>query len=80
FIPPRSPEYVLVLELCEGGSLWSYVRSNPTTVGRRRWMRWARQLAQAVAAMHAHRIVHHDIKPQNILLDEFQGIKLSDLG
>ncbi|KAI9189096.1 hypothetical protein H9P43_000524 [Blastocladiella emersonii ATCC 22665] len=80
YATPRSPEYVLVLELCEGGCLWKYVRSHPLGIGRRQWMRWARQLAQAVEHMHTQRVVHHDIKPQNILLDEFHGIKLSDFG
>ncbi|KAL7750181.1 hypothetical protein RI367_004354 [Sorochytrium milnesiophthora] len=76
------PRYALVLEYCSAGSLWRHVQSNSRGIGRRLWMRWARQLAKAVEFVHARRIVHHDIKPHNILLadSDFLTPKLSDFG
>lgn len=40
----------------------------------------AEQLVSAVAYMHAHSIVHRDIKPLNIFLDRERRVKLGDLG
>jgi eukaryotic-like serine/threonine-protein kinase len=38
------------------------------------------QLASALAAMHANRMVHRDIKPANVLVTEDGTAKLTDLG
>lgn len=38
------------------------------------------QLLQGIAHLHAHRILHRDLKPQNLLIDEHGYIKLADFG
>lgn len=75
---PKIPRYCLVLEFAPGGTIWDYIQKNPRGVGKRLWMRWARQLAGAVEQMHSRDVVHHDIKPHNVLLSEFDVAKLSD--
>lgn len=40
----------------------------------------ARELAGAIAAVHRHQVLHHDIKPQNIFLSYEGEVKLGDLG
>ena len=29
---------------------------------------------------HSHRVIHRDLKPQNLLISELGGIKLADFG
>lgn len=40
----------------------------------------AKEIARAVAAVHAHKVLHNDIKPQNIFLSFNGAVKLGDLG
>ena len=62
------PRLLLVLELCGGGTLYRYVRRNGAKIGRRMWMKFARQLASAVESIHKQGLIHHDIKPHNCLV------------
>nr|XP_004655746.1 cyclin-dependent kinase 3 isoform X1 [Jaculus jaculus] len=38
------------------------------------------QLLQGVNFCHIHRVIHRDLKPQNLLINEFGAIKLADFG
>jgi serine/threonine protein kinase len=41
---------------------------------------WVAQVARAVAVVHRRGIVHHDIKPKNILIDDARRPRLIDFG
>lgn len=38
------------------------------------------QIAQALAYMHERNVMHRDLKLENVLLDEFYNVKISDFG
>ncbi|NXN25889.1 CDK3 kinase, partial [Nycticryphes semicollaris] len=38
------------------------------------------QLLQGVSFCHSHRVIHRDLKPQNLLINEAGAIKLADFG
>jgi NIMA (never in mitosis gene a)-related kinase len=41
---------------------------------------WCVQILDGLDFLHSKKVIHFDIKPQNILLDELERIKLGDLG
>ena len=77
-----SPEgCVLVMERCRGGELFTWMQSLEVHEdGTRRWAehtiseifvaRMIRQLLSAVAYLHERRVVHRDLKLENVLLKE----------
>lgn len=42
--------------------------------------RFMSQLCQGVKYCHAHRVLHRDLKPQNLLIDKEGNLKLADFG
>ena len=68
----------VVMELVEGPSLRA--RLDRGTVPIADCQRLSMQLADALAAAHRQRIIHGDIRPENVLIDEHGNAKLSDFG
>lgn len=68
----------LVMEYCPGGSLRDVIRRGKVNPAEA--LSWIQTLAEALAVVHAKRIIHHDIKPDNILFAENGTLKLSDFG
>jgi hypothetical protein len=68
----------IVMELLEGGSLEARLnRGQPATDDV---LRWLGQAAAAVDAGHAAGVVHRDVKPGNLLLDDRGNVHVADFG
>ncbi|WP_437586000.1 protein kinase domain-containing protein [Sorangium sp. So ce1000] len=70
--------FFLVLEYVEGTPLKDAMAGGRLPPARA--LRVARQIASALAAAHEKGIVHRDVKPQNILLDAHDQVRLIDFG
>jgi len=69
----------IVLEYVEGETLKDRIRRLgrlPVTEA----VAYAIEIARALGAAHARHIVHRDVKPQNVLIDEEGAAKVTDFG
>ncbi len=73
-----SGAYFLVSEYVEGKPLSQVLAAGPLAPARA--LRIARQMADALAAVHAKGILHRDIKPQNTLVGDDDRVKIIDFG
>jgi serine/threonine protein kinase len=69
----------IVMEYLEGGELYEFI------LGKQRFSedearKYFQQLIHALGYCHSHGVVHRDVKPENILLDDQNNIKLGDFG
>jgi serine/threonine protein kinase len=69
---------VLVMEYAPGKSLDRLIPKNGLRLSQA--LRWAIEIAGAVAAAHRAGIVHRDLKPSNIIVSETGTLKLLDFG
>jgi serine/threonine protein kinase len=68
----------IVMEYLAGGTLADRARRAP--VDRDQAIEWLRQAADALDDAHAAGIVHRDVKPANLLLNERGSVKVADFG
>jgi serine/threonine protein kinase len=76
---PTHPRPYIVFEYVEGETLKERIRR----MGRlpiSEAVAYAIEIARALGAAHARHIVHRDVKPQNVLIDEEGSAKVTDFG
>ena len=73
----------IVMEYAERGALGDYIKHIRSTARKAEesfiW-RCMLQVAAGLAAIHAHRVIHRDIKSANILIMAGNDFKIADLG
>jgi tRNA A-37 threonylcarbamoyl transferase component Bud32 len=73
------PPY-LVMEFIAGGSLHDRIRGDRAST-MRQFVEWIRQAATALQAAHDAGIVHRDVKPSNLLIDDATDrLRVADFG
>ncbi|MFY3793451.1 Stk1 family PASTA domain-containing Ser/Thr kinase [Ureibacillus sp. MALMAid1270] len=71
--------HYIVMEYIKGKTLKQYIQEfSPLSPARS--VHIMKQLTSAIAHAHENQIIHRDIKPQNILIDEDGNCKITDFG
>jgi serine/threonine protein kinase len=77
-VPDGDGEQGLVLEYMPNGNLKAALEAPDADISVERRMQWCIEAAEAVVLVHSHGIIHTDIKPENMLLDEALRVRLID--
>jgi len=68
----------LVFRFLTGGTVADRIRAGPIEIDTA--VRWIDDVASALDAAHQSGIIHRDVKPSNLLLDESGNVYLGDFG
>lgn len=71
--------YYLIMDLCEGRELLSYVTEHKKLDEPIAALIF-RQIVDAVGYCHARGVAHRDLKPENVLFSQFPHVKVADFG
>lgn len=69
----------IVMEYVDGTDLKQYIHDHHP-IPYRKSIEIMKQILEAVSYAHQHHIIHRDIKPQNILIDDHGNVKITDFG
>ena len=74
----REGHFYLVMEWVEGHTLHELVQKG--SIPLRKVANYVMQLCDALHFAHSHKILHRDVKPGNIMVNEEDRIKVADFG
>uniref|UniRef100_A0A6Q2YPZ0 non-specific serine/threonine protein kinase n=1 Tax=Esox lucius TaxID=8010 RepID=A0A6Q2YPZ0_ESOLU len=84
--PGHDDQLWLVMEFCGAGSITDLVKNTKGNQLKEDWIAYISReilrvsLSLGLAHLHAHHVIHRDIKGQNVLLTENAEVKLVDFG
>ncbi|XP_059908575.1 TRAF2 and NCK interacting kinase a isoform X2 [Gadus macrocephalus] len=71
----------LVMEFCGAGSVTDLIKNTKGSSLKEEWSAYiCREILRGLAHLHQHKVIHRDIKGQNVLLTENAEVKLVDFG
>ncbi|XP_014893765.1 TRAF2 and NCK interacting kinase a isoform X15 [Poecilia latipinna] len=71
----------LVMEFCGAGSVTDLIKNTKGNSLKEDWNAYiCREILRGLAHLHHHKVIHRDIKGQNVLLTENAEVKLVDFG
>lgn len=73
------PCYAIVMEYCPYGTLYNLLHQG-TRVPPRKVTEWSKEVASGMHYLHSHKIIHRDLKSENILIGYNEELKISDFG
>ncbi|XP_078514166.1 mitogen-activated protein kinase kinase kinase kinase 4 isoform X3 [Lissotriton helveticus] len=79
--PGHDDQLWLVMEFCGAGSITDLVKNTKGNTLKEDWIAYiSREILRGLQHLHAHHVIHRDIKGQNVLLTENAEVKLVDFG
>ncbi|TNN61173.1 Serine/threonine-protein kinase mos [Liparis tanakae] len=70
----------VLMEFVGDENLQQIISDGAQPLGEDRWLRYAADIARGLRFLHAHCVVHLDIKPANVLLSSGDVCKIADFG
>ncbi|XP_073837585.1 serine/threonine-protein kinase msn isoform X10 [Musca autumnalis] len=79
--PGKDDQLWLVMEYCGAGSVTDLVKSTKGQSLKEEWIAYiCREILRGLAYLHSNKVIHRDIKGQNVLLTDNAEVKLVDFG
>ncbi|XP_026864362.2 TRAF2 and NCK interacting kinase a isoform X2 [Electrophorus electricus] len=79
--PGMNDQLWLVMEFCSAGSVADLIKNTRGNSLKEEWIAYiSREILRGLAHLHQQKVIHRDIKGQNVLLTENADVKLVDFG
>ncbi|XP_052753662.1 serine/threonine-protein kinase mig-15 isoform X2 [Galleria mellonella] len=79
--PGKDDQLWLVMEYCGAGSVTDLVKSTKGQSLKEEWISYiCREILRGLSYLHTNKVIHRDIKGQNVLLTDNAEVKLVDFG
>lgn len=77
--PGKDDQLWLVMEYCGAGSVTDLVKSTKGQSLKEEWIAYiSREILRGLSYLHSNKVIHRDIKGQNVLLTDNAEVKLGN--
>lgn len=83
FFDPAEEQLFIVQDFCDGGSLHDQILAiieKKSSFPEEQIMQWFVQMAMGLRHIHSKKVLHRDLKPQNVFLTKKGVVKIGDFG